>query len=68
MRMGSSWEKDKLRMGVTTAILSASVPGAEADLSEQNCIANKARDQAWRIGDQAMNKGTLGLSSRSRGC
>lgn len=64
MRMGSSWKMDKRGMGVvTTAFLVATVPVASDAVSGLNCIANKARDQAWKLGDQAMNKVVSGNTS-----
>ena len=57
MRMVSSLVKDKRGMGVSkTAFFVAMVPVASLAVSLLNCIANKARDQAWNLGDQAMKK------------
>jgi hypothetical protein len=63
MRMVSSL-KDKSRMGFSTE------PAAMVDLSILNSVANKTRDQAWKIGDQSMKKGAIGeaASGTSRGC
>ena len=70
MRMRYSWIKDKRGMGVvTTAFPVAAEPAAMVDLSVLNCIANKARDPAWKIGDQAMKKAAFGITSAmTRGC
>jgi hypothetical protein len=69
MRMGSSWNKDKLGMDVTAPSPVTAEPAGEVDLSEQNSIVNKARDQAWRIGDQAMKKAPQGSTyDMFRGC
>ena len=70
MRMGSSWKKDKGGMGVvTTAFPGAIELAAQVDLSVQNSVTNKARDPAWKIGDQAMKKGTVRITSpMTRGC
>jgi hypothetical protein len=49
--------KDKRGMGVDmTAFFVATVPVASLAVSLLNCIANKARDQAWNLGDQAIRK------------
>jgi hypothetical protein len=57
MRMGASLMKDKCGMGVgMTASSFATVHVASLAVSSLNCIANKARDQAWNLGDQAMKK------------
>jgi hypothetical protein len=57
MRMGASIMKDKRGMGVGKTVLShATVSVASLAVSSLNCIANKARDQAWNLGDQAMKK------------
>ncbi len=59
MRMGASLMKDKRGMGVgMTAHSFATVPVASLAVSSLNCIANKARDQVWKLGDQAMQKVT----------
>ncbi len=57
MTMGSSWKKDKRGMTVLrTTVRGAARPAATIDLSVSKSTANKARDNAWRIGDQAMRK------------
>jgi hypothetical protein len=69
MRMGYSWKKGNRGMGVTFAVRVSTEPGATVDLSVLNCMANKARDQAWKIGDQAMKKASYGrTSAMTRGC
>jgi hypothetical protein len=55
--MGASLMKDKRGMGAgKTASSFETVPVASLAVSSLNCIANKARDQAWNLGDQAMKK------------
>lgn len=44
---------------VSMAIGVAAEPVAAVKLSSLNSISNKAKDQAWNIGDQAMRKGAL---------
>lgn len=64
MRMVSSLVKDKRGMGVSvTTFFVATVPAASLAVSLVNSMANKARDQAWNLGDQAMKKipGTASL-------
>jgi len=57
MRMGASIMKDKRGTGVGLTTFSfATAPVASLAVSSLNCIANKARDQAWNLGDQAMKK------------
>jgi hypothetical protein len=69
MRMKYSFEKDKRGMDVSTAVLFATESGKTIDLSALNSIANKARDQSWKIGDQAMNKAaSVNISPTIRGC
>jgi hypothetical protein len=69
MRGEHSWRKDKRGTGVANTVLAAAEPVAAVDLSVQNWVSNKARDKAWMIGDQAMNKGAVGFtSSINRGC
>jgi hypothetical protein len=59
MRMGASLMKDKRGTGVGMTTHSfATVPVASLAVSSLNCIANKARDQVWKLGDQAMKKVT----------
>jgi hypothetical protein len=66
MTMGPSWRKDKCAMGVfRTAVPGAARSAATFALSVSKSTANKARDNAWRIGDQAMKKAAFGTT---RGC
>ncbi len=68
MRMVSSG-KDKSRMGVATALIVAKEPTATVDQSVLCQGANKTRDRAWTIGDQAMKKNCYeNVSSQSGGC
>lgn len=67
MRIRSSGKTDKRGMRVvTTAILVATVPVASDAVSGLNCIANKSRDLAWNLGDQAMRK--IDFYPTVRGC
>jgi hypothetical protein len=69
MGIGSSPKKDKRRKVVSMTIRIAPVPAAKIDLSSLNCVANKARDKAWKIGDQAMKKAVYGdINTMTRGC
>jgi hypothetical protein len=64
-----SSSKDMRGMGVTTAILVAAGRAATVDLSVLNSVANKAKDRAWKLGDQAMRKCIGGdASAINRGC
>jgi hypothetical protein len=66
MTMGSSWKKDKRGAAViTTTVADAAGSAAKAVLSVSKSTANKARENAWRIGDQAMRKTASGTI---RGC
>jgi hypothetical protein len=62
MRMVFSTKEQKRGMGVTSAVPVATELADAVDLSVLNCIVNKARDQAWKIGDQAMKKTPLVIS------
>jgi hypothetical protein len=67
--MVSSWKKDNRGMGVTAAFPVAAEPAVTVDLSVLYSVANKARDQAWKLGDQAMRKAVSGdASAMNRGC
>jgi hypothetical protein len=69
MRMESSWKKDNLGRGVSMAFPVTAEPAVRVDLSVLYCVANKARDQAWTLGDQAMRKTAYGdISALTRGC
>lgn len=64
MRMISSWKKDKRGTDASPAIPVAAESAPTIDLSVINCTANKTRDDAWKIGDQAMKKTDLGMTWR----
>jgi hypothetical protein len=68
MRMVSSWKKDKRGKGVTTAFPVAAGIAVKADLSVLHSTMNKTRDQAWKIGDQAMKKAAREDAPANRGC
>jgi len=69
MRMVSSLVKDKRGMGVSkTAFFVAMVPVASLVVSLVICMANKARDLAWNLGDQAMKKISGTSSPLTGGC
>ncbi len=69
MRMRYSWKDDKQGKGVSMAFPVAVEPTMTVDLTVLNCISNKSRDNAWKIGDQAMKKGDTGAGSGiTRGC
>lgn len=63
-------KRDKFGTAVTrTAVPVAPGPATTVALSVFNSIANKARDNAWKIGDQAMKKGAFEIASGiTRGC
>lgn len=66
MTMGSSWKKDRRGMCVMrTTNPGAAGSAATVVLSVSKSNSNKARDNAWRIGDQAMRKAA---SATIRGC
>jgi hypothetical protein len=66
MTMGSSWKKDRRGMRANTAtVRGAAGSAAKIALSVSNSTANKTRDNAWRMGDQAMKKTPSGTT---RGC
>jgi len=68
MRMESSWKKDKLGEGVSMTFPVAAEPAVRVDMSVLYSVANKARDQAWTLGDQAMRKTCCGdISAMTRG-
>jgi hypothetical protein len=67
--MESSWKKDNLGRAVSMAFPVAAEPAVRVDLSVLYSVANKARDQAWTLGDQAMRKTVCGdASALTRGC
>ena len=69
MRMVSSLVKDKRGTGVSMApFFVATVPAASLAVSLVNCMANKARDLAWNLGDQAMKKISGTASPLTGGC
>ncbi len=69
MTIRYSGKNDNHGMGVGTVAPVAAKPAALVDMAILNCSANRARDRAWIIGDQAMRKDSTGsLDSRTRGC
>ena len=70
MRMGKILENDSRWIGVvsTAAVVATSYAKTWA-LSVSNRTANRSRDNAWTIGDQAMNKtASVTASANARGC
>ena len=70
MRMGKILENDRRWSGVvSTAALVAPGYAKRWTLSVLNRTTNRTRDNAWKIGDQAMNKTAFGtISALARGC
>ena len=68
MRMESSWNQDRLGKGVSIPYPVTAEPAVRVDMSVLYSVANKARDQAWTLGDQAMRKTCCGdISAITRG-
>jgi hypothetical protein len=68
MRMESSWNQDKLGKGVSMPFPVTAEPAVRVEMSVLYSVANKARDQAWTLGDQAMRKTHCGdISALTRG-
>jgi 5-carboxymethyl-2-hydroxymuconate isomerase len=60
MMMGFSRENCRLGIGIKTALTVATETIEAAGLFVVNSISNRTRDQAWRMGDQAMRKASFG--------
>lgn len=69
MRIGSLMKKNDRGLGAVTASPVAVENSVAFELSVFYRVLNKARDQAWKIGDQAMKKAVSRDScSINRGC
>jgi hypothetical protein len=65
--MGSSWKKEKRGVDVTAAIPAVMEPVATADPSIMNCVGDKVRDNAWKVGNRAIDKEAFGTASATTG-
>ena len=60
MRMVSSRRRTRAEWSLARPSESRRNPLRRSICPLLNCVANKARDQAWKIGDQAMKKAVYG--------